>query len=140
MANHCAEVQGTQSLTPSHHPGTAIRYQRSCRHVSALLLWHTCQSGFHIQQKENILGLAFSEHTSFSLPFPPEETLGKGPCMCSVIQRGGLLTACGTPEWSPDGPYTREIPGANLDHLEETAGASPACLPRAAQPEICLSC
>lgn len=37
--------------------------------------------------------------------------------------------ACGTPEWSPDGPYTKEIPGANLGHLKE----------RAAQPEMCLS-
>lgn len=60
--------------------------------------------------------------------FPSQQNLGKHPCMCSFSHKAGLLTACGTPEWCPDGPYTKEIPGANLDHPEEMA--SPACLPR----------
>lgn len=36
--------------------------------------------------------------------------------------------ACGTPGWAPRGLYTKELPGANVDQLEETANTSPNCL------------
>lgn len=54
--------------------------------MSALLPSNTCQSGFHTQRQENILGLAFSQRTSFSLPFPPEKPLVKVPA-CAVSSR-----------------------------------------------------
>lgn len=108
-------------------PGRVIRYQRGCRHVSILLSSHTCQTCFHTSGGKASLPLP-SLGVQVQSAFPSQQSLGNHPCMCSFRHKAGLLTACGTPEWCPDGPYTKEIPGANLDHPEETA--SPACLPQ----------